>query len=145
MKAGLAGNKFGVIMIKRCVSVIIFYDEKKRILLQDRREISKRGEDWGFFGGHLENDETPEEALVREIKEELDYQLDKYSFLKEVHYVTPELDITLYAFIAPLKDKLKKFNQKEGTGMKLFTLEQAKKLKMVPTDYPVLDALKQIL
>ncbi len=132
-------------MFKRRVAVIIFYDEKKRILLQDRREISKRGEEWGFFGGGIKKDETPEEALVREIKEELDYQLDNYYFLKEVHYVTPKFNITLYAFIAPLKDKLKKFNQKEGKKMKLYTLDQAKKLKMVPTDYPILDALKEVL
>ena len=133
------------LMFKRRVAVIIFYDEKKRILLQDRRDISKRGEEWGFFGGGIENNETPEEALVREIKEELDYQLDEYSYLKEVHYVTSEFNITLYAFIAPLKDRLKKFNQKEGQGMKLYSLEQAKKLKMAPTDYPILDALKEVL
>ena len=132
-------------MFKRRVAVIIFYDEKKRILLQDRRGISKFGEEWGFFGGGIEKNETPEESVIREVKEELDYQLDNYSFLKEVHYVTPEFNITLYAFIAPLKDKLKKFNQKEGNGMKLYSIEQAKKLKMVPTDYRVLDALKEVL
>ena len=132
-------------MFKRRVAVIIFYDEKKRILLQDRKSISKFGEEWGFFGGGIENDETPEEAVVREVKEELDYQLNNYSFLKEVHYVTSEFNITLYAFIAPLKDKLKKFNQKEGKKMKLYSLEQAKKLKMVPTDYQVLDTLKEVL
>ena len=132
-------------MFKRRVAVIIFYDEKKRILLQDRRGISKFGEEWGFFGGGIEKNETPEESVIREVKEELDYQLDNYSFLKEVHYVTPEFNITLYAFIAPLKDKLKKFNQKEGKGMKLYSIEQAKKLKMVPTDYRVLDALKEVL
>jgi len=132
-------------MFKRRVAVIIFYDEKKRILLQDRSGISKFGEEWGFFGGGLEKDETPEEAVVREVKEELDYQLDNYSFLKEVHYVTSKFNITLYAFIAPLKDKFKKFNQKEGKEMRLYSLEQAKKLKMVPTDYPILDALKEVL
>ena len=132
-------------MFKRRVAVVIFYDENKRILLQDRSGISKHGEEWGFFGGGIEKDETPEEAVVREIKEELDFQLDDYSFLKEVHYVTPEFNITLYAFIAPLKDKLKKFNQKEGKGMKLYSLEQAKKLKMVLTDPLVLDALKEVL
>jgi len=131
-------------MFKRQVAVIIFYDDKKRILLQDRTGISKHGEEWGFFGGGIENDETPEEAIVRETEEELNYRLTEYSFLKEVHYVNSEFDITLYGFIAPLKDKLKKFNQKEGKKMKLFSLEQAKKLKMVPTDYPILEALKEV-
>lgn len=132
-------------MFKRRVAVVIFYDENKKILLQDRSGISKHGEEWGFFGGGIEKDETPEEAVVREIKEELDYELDDCSFLKKVHYLTSEFNITLYVFIAPLQDKLKEFNQKEGKGMKLYSLEQAKKLKMVPTDYPVFDALKEVL
>ena len=46
-------------MFKRRVAVIIFYDEKKRILLQDRRGISKFGEEWAIFGGSAEEDETP--------------------------------------------------------------------------------------
>jgi len=132
-------------MFKRQVAVIIFYDEKKRILLQNRAGISKFGEEWGFFGGGVEGDETPNEALVREIKEELDYQLKDHSFLKEVHYITNEFDIKLYIFISPLKDKLNKFSQKEGKGMKLYSLEKAKKLKMMPTDYPLLELLKDVL
>jgi hypothetical protein len=35
----------------RKVALIIFYDDKKRILLQDRRGISRLGEEWGYFGG----------------------------------------------------------------------------------------------
>lgn len=134
-----------VIMIKRRVAVIVFYNNKKQILLQDRNGISKFDEEWGFFGGSIENGETPEEAVIRETKEELGYQLREHSFFNEFHYVKPGFDIILYIFIAPLKDELKKFNQKEGKRMKLYNLEQAKKLKMMFTDYSVLDALKEVL
>lgn len=132
-------------MIKRKVSVIIFYNNRKQILLQARTGISKFGEEWGFFGGSIENGETPEEAIVRETKEELDYQLKEYFFFNEFHCVKPGFDIILYVFITPLKNELKKFNQKEGKEMKLYSLKQAKKLKMMFTDYSVLDALKEIL
>lgn len=71
-------------MFKRRVAVIIFYDEKKRILLQDRREISKRGEEWGFFGGGIEKDETPEEALVREIKEDKNHVVHLMNCIKHL-------------------------------------------------------------
>ena len=40
-------------MKTRTVALIIFYDENKKILLQDRKTISKWGEEWGFFGGGL--------------------------------------------------------------------------------------------
>lgn len=49
-------------MKTRNVALIIFYDENKRILLQDRLNISKYGEEWGFFGGEIKEGETPEEA-----------------------------------------------------------------------------------
>ncbi len=61
----------------RDVALIIFYDKEKRILLQNRKGISKVGEEWGFFGGHIEKEETPEKALTREVKEELKEKADE--------------------------------------------------------------------
>ncbi len=130
-------------MKKRDVSVIIFYDGNKRILLQDRCEISKYGEEWGFFGGGIESGETPEEAVVRETKEELDYDLKDFSFFRKFHYLNHEFDVNLYVFTARLP--FKKFIVKEGKRGKLFSLEEAKKLKIMPWDYLIIDALKEII
>ena len=44
-------------MIKRKVSVILFHDKEGNILLQDRRSTSKHGEEFGFFGGKIEEGE----------------------------------------------------------------------------------------
>ena len=49
-------------MAGRKVALIVFYDKENKILLQDRRKISKRGEEWGFFGGGIEEGETPKQA-----------------------------------------------------------------------------------
>jgi len=75
-------------MYTKRVAVIVFYDEKKRILLQYRAGLSRYGTEWGFFGGKIESGETPEQALVREIKEELDYDLKEYKFLCELARAT---------------------------------------------------------
>lgn len=57
-------------------SAIILYTAEGKILLQLRSAYKKRwANTWGLFGGHLEEGETPEEALVREIKEELAYEI----------------------------------------------------------------------
>jgi hypothetical protein len=49
-------------------------------------------------------------------------------------------------FIASLKHNLYKFKQKEGINMKLFTLEEAEKLKMVSEgDIEIIRKLKKIL
>jgi mutator protein MutT len=125
----------------RC-ALIIFHD-KKKILLQDRRLISKRGEEWGFFGGHIEKGETPEQALIRETKEELSYQLKNYKLFKEIK-LQPHLNVKVhyYVYLAPMPP-FSDLKQLEGHDMKLFTIKEAKKLKMVKGDDIVLDDLEK--
>ena len=128
-------------MKTRKVAVIIFYDKDKRILLQDRKDISKVGEEWGFFGGEINKNETPKQAVVRETKEELGFELKEYKFAGEYSYEIEEAlkkkfskfefdKILCKVFIAPLKSNLSKFKLKEGKKMKLFSLNDAEKLRM---------------
>jgi len=70
----------------RKVSAIIFYDNKKRILLQNRIGISKLGEEWGFFGGGVKRNDTYEQAIIRETKEELNFDLKDYKYVGEYSY-----------------------------------------------------------
>jgi mutator protein MutT len=141
----------------RRVALIVFYGDKKRILLQDRRGISKLGEDYGFFGGEIEQGETPEQAVVRETKEELCFDLKEYKYVGEYSYEIEESQKKKFAnfdfdsvlckvFIAPLKNNLSKFKLKEGKKMKLFSLDEAEKLKMVSKgDIEIVRKLKKIL
>ncbi len=114
------------------VSLIIFYDSAKRILLQDRRGISKTGEEWGYFGGHIEKGETPENALLRETKEELGFDLTgyNYAFLGRFTDSTKDFTIDRHVYIAPMPPRAQ-LKLAEGRKMRLFTLEQALGLKMV--------------
>ncbi|MBD3313182.1 NUDIX domain-containing protein [Candidatus Woesearchaeota archaeon] len=115
------------------------------MLLQDRKGISKRGEEWGYFGGGIEQGETPEQALVREINEELDFDLKDYEFIGVFSNQPDDYRIIeRHTFIAPLGDNLKRFRQIEGENMKLFTLEEARKAKSVKGDDLVLDKLEEM-
>ncbi|MFH1589506.1 MAG: NUDIX domain-containing protein [archaeon] len=131
------------------LALMFFYNKEKKVLLQDRRDISKRGEEWGFFGGHIEEGETPEQAIIREIKEELSFDLKEFKFINHFKNPVKEFDTLLdtHIFIAPLRDNLKKFKQIEGQGMKMFSFEETKKLKMVSGDDKIiriaLEAIKQ--
>lgn len=129
----------------RKVALIIFYDDKKRILLQDRRSISKMGEEWGYFGGQIEEGETPEQAVVRETKEELRYDLKEYRYAGRYTDVISDLTIDRYVFVAPLKD-ISQLTQVEGEKMQFFSLEEALRLKMVSEgDKAVIRALEKFL
>jgi len=122
------------------VSLIAFLEGNK-ILLQERKDFSRFGEEWAFFGGQIENGETPEQALKREIREELDFSLEDFKFFKKYVNKMKEGHITeKIVFIAkfPGFDKIK---LKEGSGMKLFTFDEAKKLKLMPHDIEIIEDL----
>lgn len=127
-------------MRKKIVAVALFI-EGENILIQDRKELNKYGTEYGFFGGKIEEGETPEQAVKREIKEELEIDMANYKFFKHFKKQMPELDLEIeyYMFIAPLP------NQKEikcNEGKPFFTnFNKALKLKMIPGD---IELLKEI-
>ena len=132
-------------MKTRNVALIIFYDKNKRILLQDRRGISRFGEEWGFFGGGIEKGESAEQAVIRETKEELDFDLKEYKYIGDNNFKVNDLLVKCKIFISPLKS-ISEFKQKEGKKMKLFSFEEAKRLKMVSQgDIKTLEVLNKAL
>jgi 8-oxo-dGTP diphosphatase len=131
-------------MIKRKVATIIFYDSN-RLLIQDRRERSKWGEDYGFFGGGIEEGETVEVALKREIKEELELDPKSYTlFLQDTIHI-PEIDgeVERNIFLAPMPN-LKKLKVHEGK-IKLIEIKNIPPLKMVTGDLEILYKIRDSL
>jgi len=67
------------------IAAIILENDKGELLfyLRDGKPGIPFPHHWDLFGGHIEEGETPEEALLREVKEELNYDLKEYRFFKE--------------------------------------------------------------
>jgi mutator protein MutT len=136
---------FWLLMKERKASIIIFHDAQKRILLQ-KRAPNYFGAEWAFFGGGINQGETPEQAVVRETKEELGHDLTEHSPIGTFrNQQTQDFVVELHAYIAPLRNHLGSFVLGEGEGMQLFTLEEALKLRMYPGDDRVINKLKEIL
>lgn len=84
-------------MIKVAVAIII--DEKQRILVTQRPLHASHGGYWEFPGGKLEANELAEQALIREIKEEVGLDVLKHEFLGEVHHQYAERSVQLFIFL----------------------------------------------
>lgn len=84
------------------VSAGIFYDED--IVLCFRKSKAKYdylSYKYEFPGGKLESGESPKEALVRELDEELSLSVDSLEFLGTVDHSYPDFDVRLHFFLIP--------------------------------------------
>lgn len=121
-------------------SGVIFVTDKKKILLEDRGRINKHGEEWSFFGGSIEQGETHEQAMKREIKEEMGYEIQNYKYFNKYTFIpsnNPDLELTYYMYIAPAPD-IHSLNIHKKAGINEFHPEEALKLKITDIDKKII-------
>lgn len=119
--------------IHRSVAVFVLFDKSGKVLLQHKAKDSKvLPNQWAFFGGGIEKDEKPGQALQREAKEELGINVTDADFLGR--YVAPfEGGLwEQFVFVGDLTHPLKKLKrqQTEGQGIGLFAREELEGLKL---------------
>ena len=83
----------------RVVAAIIHKDGK---IFATQRGYGAYKDYWEFPGGKIEAGETPEQALIREIKEELATTIQLEQFLMEVEYDYPEFHLSMDCFICTI-------------------------------------------
>ena len=84
----------------RVVAAIIIADGK---VFATQRGYGEFKDGWEFPGGKIDAGETPEEALVREIKEELDTVVEVNELLDTVEYDYPNFHLSMDCFICKIK------------------------------------------
>lgn len=122
------------------VAAAIILDNDK-VLIAQRQEGSNMEYKWEFPGGKLEQDETPEECLVREIREELDMAIEPIEIYKAVRHKHNDKDILLLAYIC-------KRIQGEGRAIecndfKWISLDELGQYEYTPADVGIVDKLKK--
>lgn len=77
---------------------------------------------WGFFGGHLEAGETPEQAMERELQEEIGYAPPMLHLFQTYQTET----VVRYVFEAPLTVPLSTLTLHEGLDLGLVSIEDVR-------------------
>lgn len=80
------------------VAVAIITDEQGRVLVTQRPLHVAQGGFWEFPGGKLEPHESAEQALCREIKEELDIDVQEFRYLGDIQHQYPKQLVHLLVF-----------------------------------------------
>ena len=98
---------------------------------------------WEFPGGKMEPGESPQEALKREIREELDAEVEVRELLETVEWDYPNFHLTMHCFICSLLSESLHLNEHEAATW--LTHETLRSVKWVPADEILLDRVADLL
>jgi 8-oxo-dGTP diphosphatase len=97
---------------------------------------------WEFPGGKTEPGECPQEALKREIQEELEAEITVGELLETVEWDYPAFHLTMHCFMCTLESET--MNLKEHEASAWLTKENLRSVKWLPADDIILEKLSRI-
>lgn len=129
--------------MKQIAAIILENDNQEILLyLRDNKPTIPFPDHWDLIGGHVEEGESPEEALVREFKEELDLDLKEYNFYKRYECLTGDAYENIkYIYTGKINLPIEEITLLEGVRPRYFKRSEipqvkfANILKTVVMDY----------
>ena len=125
----------------KTVKVVAAIIQKENKIFATQRGYGDFKDGWEFPGGKVEDGETPEEAIVREIKEELGAGIIVKKFLVTVEHDYPKFHLSMDCFMAELADG-SKMTLLEHEAAKWLELDNIDSVDWLPADIKVVDAIK---
>ena len=111
----------------------------------DKIFVTQRGygefkDGWEFPGGKVEEGETPEAALKREIEEELETEIDVGDYLTTIEYDYPKFHLSMRCYWATIIEGKPVLLEHEAA--KWLTKDQLDSVEWLPADVTIIDSIK---
>lgn len=125
---------------KKIIEVVaaVIFDAENRIFAT-QRGYGDWKDWWEFPGGKMEAGETPQQALKREIREELDAEIEVGELLKTINYDYPTFHLTMHCFRCRLAGSI---TLKEHEAAQWFAPKDLQSVRWLPADEEFISELK---
>ena len=122
------------------VAAVIVKDDK---VFATQRGYGDFKDGWEFPGGKMEPGETPQEALIREIKEELQTEIIVGDLLKTVHYDYPKFHLKMHCFLCEIASG--ELTLVEHEAAKWVSEETIDAIEWLPADLIIIEDIKHVM
>jgi 8-oxo-dGTP diphosphatase len=130
-------------MMKRIeVVAAIIHDAEGRIFAT-QRGYGEFKDGWEFPGGKMEAGETPEEALRREIWEELETRIEVERLVETVEYDYPQFHLTMHCYLCRVESG--RLELKEHEAARWLEKDELNEVDWLPADRAVVEKLSKAL
>lgn len=125
----------------KVVKVVAAIIAEKGRIFATQRGYGEFKDGWEFPGGKIEEGETPQQALVREIQEELDTEVEVGDLLGTVEYDYPTFHLSMQCFLCRIKSG--RLNLKEHEAARWLAEDELDSVDWLPADIEVLDWIRR--
>jgi 8-oxo-dGTP diphosphatase len=121
------------------VAGVIFWEDQVLCVQRPKNKLHYISEKFEFPGGKIEGDETKEDALHRELMEELNISPKIKSLFLTVVHEYPDFEITMHSFVCEVESK--ELTLHEHIDQKWLKINELSSLDWAAADIPIVDKL----
>lgn len=125
----------------KSIEVVAAVIQHKGRIFATQRGYGEFKDGWEFPGGKMEPKETPKQALRREIKEELDTDIEVKDLIDTINYDYPNFHLTMHCFWCTVKAG--KLELLEHEDAKWLAQEELESVDWLPADKKLLPKIRE--